>query len=178
LPTVSCDQCGAEFHVKLSRIGVAKRCSRKCHAQARRTRPHAYPRPCEVCGEVFAPARGRGDAKFCSRSCVWKATRGPEFNRRIAKEFAHKNGATQRGRGNGKTYTKFMGRHEHRVVAEKTLGRALLPGEVVHHIDGDKKNNSPENLAVMSQAEHMREHGLGIPGKPLLHEPWKLRGKK
>ncbi|MEY5098203.1 MAG: Corynebacterium phage StAB [Pseudomonadota bacterium] len=39
-----------------------------------------------------------------------------------------------------------------------TCGRPLLPGEIVHHKDGDKHNNSPENLEVMTQAEHMRLH--------------------
>ncbi len=61
--------------------------------------------------------------------------------------------------GEGKTYTKFYGRHEHRVVAEQLLGRPLCPGEVVHHIDGDKRNNRPENLRVFaSQAEHAKFH--------------------
>ena len=61
--------------------------------------------------------------------------------------------------GAGKTYEKYHGRHTHRVVAELKLGRPLLPGEIVHHIDGDKRNNAPENLAVYdSQAEHARYH--------------------
>lgn len=63
--------------------------------------------------------------------------------------------------GEGRTYTKQYGRHEHRVVAEQILGRELRPGEVVHHIDGDKRNNAPENLKVFpSQAEHARFHAL------------------
>lgn len=50
--------------------------------------------------------------------------------------------------------------YEHRLVAEKKLGRALAAGEVVHHIDGNKQNNNPANVQVMpSMAHHMHEHG-------------------
>lgn len=48
---------------------------------------------------------------------------------------------------------------EHRYVAEVYLGRFLDPEEVVHHIDGDKKNNLPENLYVFSSnSEHTTYH--------------------
>jgi hypothetical protein len=61
--------------------------------------------------------------------------------------------------GEGKTYTKRYGVHEHRVVAEQMLGRKLLLGEVVHHIDGNKRNNEPENLMVFdNQAQHAAWH--------------------
>lgn len=55
-------------------------------------------------------------------------------------------------------YRKVHGRHEHRVVAEQMVGRALLSAEVVHHKNHDKRDNRPENLEVMSRAEHMEEH--------------------
>lgn len=63
--------------------------------------------------------------------------------------------------GTKDTYRKVDQRHEHRTVAEQKLGRALLPGEVVHHIDEVKRNNDPANLEVFaSQAEHARHHRL------------------
>lgn len=49
--------------------------------------------------------------------------------------------------------------YEHILVAEKKIGRSLLPEEVVHHIDGDKLNNNPNNLMVFANnVEHMKHH--------------------
>lgn len=48
---------------------------------------------------------------------------------------------------------------EHIVVAERKLGRPVLLGEEVHHIDGNPKNNNPENLKVCpDRATHMAFH--------------------
>ena len=49
--------------------------------------------------------------------------------------------------------------YEHRVVAEQVIGRRLRKGELVHHKNGDKQDNRPENLEVHSgNAEHFFEH--------------------
>lgn len=48
---------------------------------------------------------------------------------------------------------------QHIVVMEKMLGRYLKPGEVVHHSDGNRKNNRPSNLRLFaSNGEHAKFH--------------------
>ncbi len=61
--------------------------------------------------------------------------------------------------------------YEHRLVAEQKLGRRLLPGEEPHHVDENKQNNHPDNLEILTEAEHRARHrkgdkGLRNPGEP------------
>lgn len=51
---------------------------------------------------------------------------------------------------------------EHRLVIEQQLGRWLRPEEVVHHRNGKKDDNCPDNLQLFaSNAEHKREDMQG-----------------
>lgn len=42
----------------------------------------------------------------------------------------------------------------HRILAQRLIGRELLPDEVVHHLDGDSTNNTPENVLVLPSQRH------------------------
>lgn len=54
---------------------------------------------------------------------------------------------------------------EHRLVMARAIGRPLLPTETVHHIDGDRLNNTQENLQLRSgrhgKGVHFRCHDCG-----------------
>ena len=47
---------------------------------------------------------------------------------------------------------------EHRLIIQKNIGRNLTDDEVIHHINGDKKDNRIENLLILSKSEHSVLH--------------------
>lgn len=44
------------------------------------------------------------------------------------------------------------------LVAEKTLGRYLYPGEITHHKNGKRDDDRPENIEVMTKGKHTSFH--------------------
>jgi hypothetical protein len=106
---------------------------------------------CGVCSGSFTvrPSR-QNTSKYCSFRCHQIG---------CGRKGGRVSGEQKKAASEGKAYTKTFGRHTHRVVMEQMIGRLLVPGEVVHHRDGNFLNNSPDNLELCaSQAEHMEKH--------------------
>lgn len=53
--------------------------------------------------------------------------------------------------------------YEHRWIVSQQIGRPLTRYEHVHHRNGDKQDNRPDNLQLMTWAEHVALHNRVTP---------------
>ena len=146
---MTCDECGKKFNRKPSRVAKSGAfCSQECFWE--RGRPTF---DCEHCGEKFT---GRSPGlkshrrnRYCSHSCQGAARRlkstGTKVTSRQGYVLVHLP-EHPAARSNGKVA-------EHRLVMEAQIGRVLFPDEEVHHKNGVRDDNRPENLELWSVSQ-------------------------
>jgi transcription elongation factor Elf1 len=151
-----CPTCHATFEAKhQTQVYCRYECAHPARTQKRAEQPH--PRPCEVCGTVFTPRDRFAAGRFCSRACTYAGTKGTSSP-------VWKGGRTMNQGGyvllRVPEHPYAQQHHgyvpEHRLVMEQKVGRFLEKHETVHHINGQRDDNRPENLQLRSG-----RHGKG-----------------
>jgi endogenous inhibitor of DNA gyrase (YacG/DUF329 family) len=143
-PGKSCEVCGKPLTA--SRLTF---CSPECSAKAQRTGAMF---PCETCGKEFYISPQQLNKRFCSRKCLHESRRlkgaGYSYVRQdgyIAVYYPNHPDASARG--------LIL---EHRLVAEEKYGRRILRTEHVHHLNGVRDDNRPENIELIDPGDHAR----------------------
>jgi hypothetical protein len=148
MPTIHCRKCGKSFHVPPRAVKKgASFCSWACrkayHSERRLVTT------CLHCGAVitktpFQASRSGTQNFFCNLACSAGYTRTGTVTNQGYRALSFNN------------KTVF----DHRRVMEQHLGRQLLPDEDVHHKDGNRLNNSLDNLEVIEHSAHTRRHRI------------------
>jgi hypothetical protein len=156
----TCEHCSKEFsRPKRGRPSAHSFCSRECYWKSdyrsalvagrnRKRNPEAQQtRPCATCGVDVTRYVSTGQQQFfCSRECRW------ENHKHVKRTNAAGYVLVYVGHDYpGATKTGHI--FEHRKVMQDLLGRALLPAENVHHKNGIKDDNRPENLELWTRSQ-------------------------
>ena len=148
-----CRICGTEFKAKSFQVkrGKAIYCSRKCHYQDK-TGENI---PCHICGkESYKTPKqirvSKNKKYFCSKACQakWRNTLfiGPKHSNWKHGKTAYQTVLRRIGR---KEICQLCGNGDTRVLA-------------THHIDKDRTNSLPENLAWLCHNCHFLVHHYDV----------------
>lgn len=167
----TCAVCGAQFLAKRS---DSKGCSIECKrvlANTKARRHEAKVRGhCADCGIEIA-RRSKRCVPCAAKHVV--ATGG----RKGEKNWQWKGGRIRNKEGyvllltNPEEPKGHRYKAEHIVVWEKTHGKPVPDGWVIHHLNGIKNDNRPENLLATTRIRHNQQHFL--PGSAF--EPYQER---
>lgn len=137
---------------KLTYSEAVKRADIEKHREQNRRWRAKSKHPCAECGKPV-----RHESVFCL-SCAHRGSRSSTWK---GGAFVFPDGYVSvtmpdhpRTHANGYVF-------EHRLVMERHLGRRLTRAEVVHHINGDRRDNRIGNLRLMSRGEHAALHLKG-----------------
>lgn len=157
---LNCAICDKKFAITKSLVGSITACSPKCASIRRAAVLRKHPdvtRTCQVCKQKYvtrSDGRKLKRAMYCSNSCRLVALNNkPRPKKKAYKHISRGYVILTINNADG-SQEHVM---EHRHVMECKLGRALLSNERVHHINGIKTDNRPENLMLFeSHSEHIR----------------------
>jgi len=141
-----------------------KYCCIECKRQGQSRQRCKYDKVCPSCGNDFKGARP--EQIYCNRSC-----KASYENRLLTGEHARnwKGGRVIDPRGYIKVYNpdsplshKDGYVYEHREIANKRYPFNILSNFPVHHLNGDRSDNHPDNLKVLGgQDRHIRQYHSG-----------------
>lgn len=129
------------------------RTCRRCQTDREEDQFHSHPRglrwvciPCvkqrnkeRGCLTSICPGCGNGMARRSARCAQCRRNSIGEVRPLVFRKDSHGYMTCVR---QGVTYS------QHRVIMESIIGRPLLPGENVHHKNGDRADNHPSNLEL------------------------------
>lgn len=138
----TCIECGGirEINRRYCPACYRSRKAKQSREYYRKFGRHYYDKTCEACKTLF---------KSCSKSkrlCPLCREASLKYSTNATNPYENAGGA-------GYIW-------KHRRIAEELMARTLLTNEVIHHVNENPRDNSVDNLWIMTRQDHGRLHSL------------------